>query len=100
MDYVLLIHSGFSLTPKLCHGSCFGVACKRHYDALGAFAALPIAYSLYIQSLPALNCSDSAKLLLLFVLVYTASGAYFGLHYWRIMHLIYDWFITGVQCFW
>ena len=33
--------------------------------------------------------SPSFQLLLLFVLVYAAFGAHFGLHYWRIIHLVY-----------
>ena len=91
---VLLIHSGFSLTPKLCQGSCFGVA----YVIMMHLVHL-LHWLMHIPCISSPSLSKLfwlSQLLLLFVLVYAAFGAHFGLHYWRIIHLVYKRFITGV----
>ena len=82
---VLPIHSGFSLTPKLCQGSCFGVA----YVIMMHLLVHLLHWLLHIPCISSPSLFWLSQLLLLFVLVYAAFGAHFGLHYWRIIHLVY-----------
>ena len=84
---MVLLHSGFSLTPNLCHGFFFGVL----YVIMMHLVHL-LHWLLHIPCISSPSLSKLfwlSQLLLLFVLVYAAFGAHFGLHYWRIIHMVY-----------